>query len=633
MQHTDDFIYDIETYPNIFTIGVEQVSTNYRWMYQISPLQDDSLYIMGLLDSIRNMNGRMVGFNNNHFDYPVIHELIKARGAITERELYLKAQAIIDSNDPFAHTVWSSDWYVYQLDLFMIHHFNNKARATSLKMLEFNMRSPNIEDLPFEPGTMLTMQEMEELIEYNHNDITETRRFYEHSLDKIRFREELSERYDRDFINHNDGKIGKDYFVMRLEAEGIDCYQKNANTGRREPIQTVRQSIALKDAIFPYIQFHHPEFIRIKHWLEQQVITETKGIFKDLSCSVNGFQFDFGTGGIHGSIESSIVKSDDEYMLLDVDVASYYPNIPIANRIFPEHLSETFCEIYQDVYNQRKQYPKGTPENAMLKLALNSVFGDSNNQYSPFYDPLYMLKTTINGQLLLCLLAEHLMNLPRLQMIQINTDGLTVRIPRSLLPLVEYICKWWERFTLLELESVEYQAMYIRDVNNYIAVDVNGKVKRKGAYRHVFDPKNIDPGIGNLDWNQDHSAFVIAKAVESELLGSFNAEEVIRSHDNLYDFMLRTKVPRSSSLIAVDEDGNERKLQNTCRYYVSQTGESLVKIMPPLARKPDEWRRIGICVGWKVTPCNDIRDATVPIDYDYYINEARKLIDPLKRVS
>ena len=66
----------------------------------------------------------------------------------------------------------------------------------------------------------------------------------------------------------------------------------------------------------------------------------------------------------------------------------------------------------------------------MLKLALNGVYGDSNNVFSVFYDPLFTMSITLNGQLLLCLLAENLMeNVPGLKIIQCNTDGITVRIP------------------------------------------------------------------------------------------------------------------------------------------------------------------------------------------------------------
>lgn len=147
-----------------------------------------------------------------------------------------------------------------------------------------------------------------------------------------------------------------------------------------------------------------------------------------------------------------------------------YPNIAISNDVYPKHLSTEFCTIYQDVYEQRKSYKKGTVENLMLKLALNGVYGDSNNQYSPFFDPQYTMTITINGQLTLCLLAEKLMEIEGLKLIQINTDGITVRLPRSKREEYNSVCKSWEQQVKLQLEFVNYSKMFIRDCNNYISV-------------------------------------------------------------------------------------------------------------------------------------------------------------------
>ena len=105
----------------------------------------------------------------------------------------------------------------------------------------------------------------------------------------------------------------------------------------------------------------------------------------------------------------------------------------------------------------------------MLKLALNGVYGDSNNPYSVFYDPLFTMKITLNGQLLLCLLSEKLMGIEGLRLIQANTDGVTIRVPRRHRVQVEFVTDWWEMVTGLQLEEAEYSRMFIRDVNNYIA--------------------------------------------------------------------------------------------------------------------------------------------------------------------
>jgi hypothetical protein len=582
-------------------------------MFEISNWRNDSREIVAFLQFLKETDARMVGFNNLGFDYPILHTLIRM-GCADAATLYNKAQAIIDSQDAddrWLHIVKPSDQFVTQIDLFKIHHFDNKARATSLKVLEFNMRSDTIEDLPFKIGTTLTRDQIEVLKKYNQHDVAQTKAFYHKSLDMLRFREELTSKYARDFMNHNDTKIGKDYFVMRLEEASVACYEYGDRG--RTPRQTKRPVIHLRDAILPWIQFEQPEFNRVLDWLKQQSITETKGVFTDLTAAIDGFTFVFGLGGIHGSIESEVIESDAEYAIVDLDVTSYYPNLAITNGFYPAHLGKEFVAIYKHLFEQRKQYPKKSAESAMLKLALNGVYGDSNNQFSVFYDPLFTMSITLNGQLLLCLLAEGLMKIPGLRLIQVNTDGLTVRVPRSHKMLVDLARAAWQDRTGLNLEEAVYKAMMIRDVNNYIGVFEDGSTKRKGAYEW------------KAQWHQNAGGLVIPKVAEKVLVDGAPIRQTVEQWPDIMDFMLRTKVPRSSHL-GIEKDGVTSQLQNITRYYIAKGGGRLFKWMPPLKGKT-EWRKIGVESGWGVQPCNDIKDAgKLPVDFDYYVKEVEKLV-------
>lgn len=652
-------IYDIETYPNAFTLSALGCDSDAAACWEISDRRDDRESLLAWLHHIAQNQIEMVGFNNVGFDYPVVHTLLN-NPAATVDDLYNKAMVII-RGDRWEHVVWPSDRYIPQIDLFLIHHFDNPAKSTGLKDLQFNMRSESVEDLPIPPGTVLTSDQIDTLRAYNMHDVTETREFYRHSLPLIDFRRQITARYGRDFMNHNDTKIGKDYFVMRLEEAGRPCFEKKwVDTGfsgegyyERGPIQTYRTRMALADIILPYIQFQHPEFQRVHSWLHAQTITETKGVFTDLYCEIDGFRFDFGTGGIHGSVARQMVRADNEHALIDLDVTSFYPNIAIMNRLYPAHLGELFVDIYADVMAQRRQYAKGTPENAMLKLALNGVYGDSNNPYSPFYDSQYTMAITVNGQLLLCMLAERLMlTVPGLQMIQINTDGLTVRVPRALEWMVTDAGEWWQGVTRLALERADYSMMYIRDVNNYLAVGLDGAVKkRKGAY------ESAAPGDRNpLGWHQDCSALVVPKAAEAALVDGWDVGFWIKDHRDPFDFMLRAKAKRGHKLMH-----GEQQVQSTTRYYVSTDGAPLVKVSPPPAGctvghykkangvqdalyhaadntiwNPDihtknksqhAERRTQVCAGWNVTICNRASDFRWDnVAWDWYVGEARKLL-------
>lgn len=601
-----DWIYDVETFPNVFTITFEHAEAPLSFVYEISDRRNDCKEI---IDFVYRIDGRMIGFNNLGFDYPILHMLIRM-GAASPKALYDKAQAIIDSqnsDNQWTHMVYESDRIKPQIDLFKIHHFDNKARAIGLKSLEFNMRSDDIQDLPFKVGSILTSNQIDTLKRYNLHDVKQTKEFYRHTKEMIKFREELCVKHPgKDWLNFNDTKIGKDFFIMELEKSGIDCYEYS-HSGRT-PKQTPRPVIHLKDAILPWIEFDRPEFNRIVAWLKQQSITETKGVFKDLTITVDGFEFVFGLGGIHGSLENMVIESDDETIVVDLDVSSYYPNLAITNHFYPQHLGERFCGIYKDLYEQRKRYPKASAENAMLKLALNGVYGDSNNKFSVFYDPLFTMKITLNGQLLLCKLAESLLTIPGLMLVQVNTDGLTVSLPRTEIEALENVRKEWEIMTRLELEEAVYSKMFIRDVNNYIAEYENGKVKRKGAYEYV------------TGWHQNAGGLVVPKVAEKVLIEGAPIAETVRSWPDLMDFMLRTKVPRTGYL-----QWGAHQVQNVSRYYVAKNGKPLTKWLPPLKGKT-EWRSFAIESGWSVQVCNRMEDAVLLVDYDYYIQEVEKLV-------
>lgn len=506
----NNHIYDSETYPNVFTLAAKTYETGESHLFEISFRRNDIAALYQWIESIKQ--DRMVGFNNYGFDYPVLHYILNNFNC-TPVDIFTVATNIINCHpdNRFGHIIWDNDQIVPQVDLFKIHHFDNVAKQTSLKILEFNMRVDTVMDLPFTPGMMLNSEQIDQLIDYNMNhDVENTEKFFVKSLEQIKFREYLSEKYNRNFLNHNDTKIGKDYLIMEL---GEDlCYQRV--DGRRQPRQTHRPTICFNDIIFPYVRFEHPEFNRVLQWLRDTTISgyDTKDCIKvwsayhkktkewlgrwhnesevttswvegpniidtgwvaksrPLSCTINGFTYDFGTGGIHGSIPSGIVKATDQDCILDLDVTSFYPSLGIVNRVYPEHLGERFCDVYADVKKQRIGYPKTAPENAMLKLALNGTYGDTNNVYSPFYDPQYTMTITINGQLLLCMLAEQMMKIPGLQMIQVNTDGLTVKVNRWYLSHIEKVKEWWCAVTCLELEEAFYSKMCVMNVNNYIAV-------------------------------------------------------------------------------------------------------------------------------------------------------------------
>ena len=722
MDLTKLYIYDIETYKEAFTFSIVRSDGKHKNTFECSAFSNQIDRILKCLDYLHDNDCYLVGFNSMNFDWPVVQEIVTKRESLPKTGkgiasfVFKQAQKQIDSfkGDRFGNTVKYEDQYVKQIDLFKVHHFDNKARMTSLKLIEFNLRMHNLVDLPYDINQQLTRDMINKIKSYNEHDVEATRLFFNQSISQVDFRFQLTEKYNKSFLNHNDGKIGKDYFQMRLQEAGVSLY--SVKDGKRVMKQTKRPSIKIGDCLFDYYNFKRPEFIAVKEWFSRQVITETKGVFSDieehslgdlakyaemtvkrkkfkskpteqelkqfnkehplgwieeeelkateyafdasgnhileyvldedgspdlskkpkkkrvpkksywgcwrvadcLNVIAGGLKIDFGVGGIHASLDNKIARENKSYMIRDADVSSMYPNIAIANRIYPAHLGENFCDIYQDVYEQRKSYPKGSAENAMLKLALNSVYGDSNNKFSVFYDPMYTMKITINGQLSLLLLAEKLLEIKGLKLIQLNTDGITVAMLRDTEDQYVKVCEEWQKQVGLQLEYADYSKMIIRDVNSYIAVYTDGKLKRKGAYQYE--------GLG---WHQDQGSLIVPMAAEAQMLKGLPIREFISEHlkdcDNKWDFLLRTKVPRSSKLVMVMDDGSEVQQQNVCRYYISKTGGKLVKIMPALEGGTED-RRLSIDSNWKVRICNEMVDELSDLDVEYYAQEAEKLI-------
>lgn len=471
--------YDIETLPNCITVAAESLNSDARAVWEISQYRDDRHLLRQWFNWLHENQVPMIGFNSEGFDYPVLHVLWNNPQA-TYAELYAKSQQMIGGGDDdrFAHTIWPRDRFAPQIDLYKLHHFDNKSKRTSLKALQVNMRSASVVESAVPFGVDVAQVDVDtKLIPYNQHDVSETKQFAKYSMGAIEFRLGLVDQFGVECLSWNDTKIGEKMLEQRL---GDDvCYDRSS--GRKQRRQTPRSRIALRDIIFPYVQFQTPEFQRVHAFMMDQVLTpedigdpdapiKTKGVFTDLHADVGGIRFDFGTGGVHASVENKRFQADAEWMIRDIDVASLYPSVSRVNRLAPQHLGGAFVAEYAKLIEERRLHAKGTVENAALKLAANGAYGKSNSMFSFLYDPAYTLTITVNGQLLLCMLVEKLLQgVPSASLIAVNTDGITYMLRRNELPQAKEVENHWENFTKLTLEDAEYSRIFVRDVNSYVA--------------------------------------------------------------------------------------------------------------------------------------------------------------------
>jgi len=474
-------VYDIETLKSCFTYTAYNIHTKEILQFV---LHKDRFELDQLLNHLKQCKGQ-IGFNNINFDYPIIHFILnksnkwiykniiddlKISDIITQ--IYEEAQRIIEEqNKKEFNTIVAikqSEVLIPQLDLFKIWHYNNKARSTSLKALEISMNYPNVMEMSVShTKENITLEEIPEILLYNLNDVLATYEFYKKSLPKIDLRKSLQKEYGIPCLNWSDSKIGEQ-LVLKLY-----CDKTGLSIWDVKEMRSNRLKIALNDVILPYIKFESLEFNNLLDYFKFKVITETKGSIEE-SVIYNGMKYDYGTGGIHSCIKPGIYESDDNYIIIDCDVASLYPSLMILNMLYPEHLGKQFIDVYKQILDMRIAAKKDG--NMLLsdayKLALNSCYGKSNDKHSFLFDPKLTMAVTLAGQLSLSMLIEMLHRIPNIIILQSNTDGITCKVPNDKHSINMYynICKEWESITKLTLEYAEYSKMVIRDVNNYLAV-------------------------------------------------------------------------------------------------------------------------------------------------------------------
>jgi hypothetical protein len=229
-----------------------------------------------------------------------------------------------------------------------------------------------------------------------------------------------------------------------------------------------------------------------------------------LEISIGAHVYRMGIGGLHSKDERAHYVANDTWTIRDNDVASYYPNLMLNSGHWPTALGPVFLEVLRILMNERlnakekeKQLKKlgivdllVHTENEGGKIMINGTFGKTGSIYSILFAPEMMIQTTITGQLGLLMLIEwH--EAYGIQVISANTDGFVIRCRRDQVYISEALIAEWQKRSGLEMETTEYSAMYMRDVNNYFAVKLDGEVKRKGEYSKagLIEKKNPDVEI------------------------------------------------------------------------------------------------------------------------------------------
>lgn len=393
-------------------------------------------------------------------------------------------------------------------------------------------------------------------------------------------------------------------------------------------LRTPRPLINIKDCIPKWCYFKRKEFEKLVTFFKKSTIVNgnTKGV---LSTSVifHGIKIDYGAGGAHASIKPGVYKSDDYWMILDLDIDGMYPNLGISQGLYPEHLGSNFIAIYDgeivSVRMKEKKKPKKERDYVIVegfKLAANGSYGKTNEADSWLYDPLYTMKTTVSGQILISMWAERLVDVSsETKIIQINTDGITIMIPRN--KYEEYI-KVTEQLmveTKMSYEANIYKMMVIQDVNNYLAQYESGECKYKGLFE-------IDK-----EFHKDPSMRIVPIALSEYFVNNVPVSQTIKNHTNIFDFCMRLKVNKGweaiYKFINYDVRIENKKLSKNTRYYISNQGGALYK------KNINDDRITGVNVGFVTTIFNKYQKRFMneyDINYNFYISECNKIINSIE---
>jgi hypothetical protein len=612
---------------------------------------------MKFLRKLKDYDYYLVGFNCIQFDAQVIQYMInnydtlkRLKGEEIAKRIHDVAQAIINLPDEEKWSQLIPEWKLTmpQIDVYKQNHYDSKNKRTSLKWLEFTMRFPNIESMPVRHDEFITEDMIPAILAYNHIDVEATEDFFTRTLFETELRSTLSQEYNLNLLNASEPRMARDIFGTFLSERMGIMYRD------LKELRTFRNRIYVRNLLFPYVRFKDPILKAVKTFF--QGLDFNPYNFEEnnynLSSVTSSFKFhnlqvDVGLGGIHGCISPGVYEANENWSIEDIDGKSYYPNLGIKNNLFPQHLSKDFCIVTDNLYKMRTQIAKDSPINYIFKIILNSAYGLSKEPNNYFHDPAYTFAITINGQLLLLMLAEIIRAyVPGVIFYQFNTDGVTIGYNPVYKAKVEEAKKIWENITKIELENNFYKKMVIRDVNAYLAVDIKDKIKRKNIFAYSLKPEDKE-----LQYHKNLSFLIVPKALEAYFVHGVPYEDYIMSCKDIYDFCGGVKVKRDFNLLEYSYNKAEQKIdkkvikQQVVRYYVTTETTSLKKKykagskmdLKAKSSKPSKSKKeqgvVELENGWNTKYFNqyvkkEMKDYN--IDYRYYIRQVRDIIDNIQ---
>lgn len=582
-------ILDTECYRNFYLIAFKDVDTGKKVYLERSYNKDFDK------DAVRNTlrNNRIISFNGNNYDIVTLSYALKE--GVTTSDLKDVSDAIIRNN----MKPWVLEGkYGFRL-LNLKNHIDIIEVApgkTSLKTYGGRLHSPKMQDLPIEPDTILSEQQMREITEYCGNDLDVTEVLYRKLIPQIELRESLGKESKLDLRSKSDAQI----------AEAVIQLELTKTTGKKPEKINFDSLTSFRYKAPSFIKFETDNLKSLLTKLEKTDFYISDGgklltpdWMRNELVDVGGNKYQIGSGGLHSTEANQTYQADRKMTIIDRDVVSYYPAIILNCRLFPKHLGEGFLKVYKNIVDRRiaakRSGDKVTADS--LKITVNGTFGKLGSKYSFLFSPDLLIQTTVTGQLALLMVIERL-TLAGFRVISANTDGVVTYLDRERKDEFDRIFDEFELDTGFETESTEYNGLFSRDVNNYIATKTDDGHKTKGIF--------VPPGLQKNPTNE-----VCSDAVVAFLKHGIDVADYIRAEPNITKF-LNVRNVRGGAV----KDGEY--LGKVVRWYYSTKTKSNICYKVNGNKVP---RSEGAMPMMQLT--NSIPS---DLDYEWYIREARSLL-------
>lgn len=454
-----------------------------------------------------------VGFNSRGYDQYIL------KGILCDFDPYKISKHIIQDKKPGYS--FSNLFYKFPLN-----NYDVGSKFHGLKQLEGFMGNDIREtEVPFDIDRKLTIEELQQMIKYCKHDVEQTIEVFLQKKNDFDAHMDLIKTFNLPL-----SYISKTQ--AQLSAIAIGCQRKEHND---------EWDIKLIDTL---------RIKKYKHVVDWFTNPKNYSPNMKLDTLVCGVPHTFGLGGLHGAPTKPIHKKG---CIIHVDVTSFYPSIMIIYNLLTRNAKDP--SVFKDIYDKRVALKKAgkKKEQAPYKIILNSTYGICNDPYSLAYDPRQARNICINGQLLLLDLLEHLE--PYCEVIQSNTDGLIIQIEDTdeAFEKIDDVCYEWEKRTKMGLGFDMIKEIYQKDVNNYVFIQEDGKIERKGGY--VKELNSLDNDLP-----------IINKALVDFMTKKIPIEATINEATELIMFQ---KIVKVSNKYECGWHNNKRLTDKTFRVFAS----------------------------------------------------------------